>query len=126
MAEGYPDRQLTIRSRVADGYRFSQNNLKDLQHVLTDWFPRGVYPDLTGDTASVDVVVRKEYTSGRIMYATSFRRADGSVIKNMEYSEDRLVGKACANFEPKKSHYEGNKDGFDQRVVYYLSGPSLK
>jgi hypothetical protein len=126
MTENNPDRQLTIRSRVADGYRFSQNNLKDLQHVLTDWIPRAVYHDLTGDTVRVDVVVRKEYTSERTMFTTSFIRADGSLIKTVEYSEERVVGKACEYFNPKKSHYEGNKDGYDQRLVYYTAAPKTK
>ena len=56
MAENSSERCLLIRSRLAEGYIFSESSLKHLQHVLTDWFPRAVYADLTDDTVSVDLV----------------------------------------------------------------------
>ena len=123
MAESTPERRLIIRSRLAEGYRLSEIGLKDLQHVFTDWFPRAIYEDLTDDTASVDVVVRKDFTSGKFLFSTSFIRADGVVIKGKEYGEDRLLGKVCAYYDRKKTHYEGNKDGFDHRVAYYSARP---
>ncbi len=119
MAENNPDRQLLIRSRVSDGYQFSASSLKGLQHVLTDWFPRAVYVDLTDDTASVDVVVRKDFMSGKNVFSTSFVRADGSAIKSKEYAEDRMLGKVCEQYDPRKSRYDGQKDGFDHRLVFY-------
>ena len=119
MTANMPDRRLIIRSRVAEGYFFSANSLKSLQHVFTDWFPRGVYFDLTDDTARVDVVAKKEFTSGKCLLSASFIRADGSVAKTAEYAEEKLIGKMCEPFDPKKAVYEGKQDGFDQRVVFY-------
>jgi hypothetical protein len=119
MIENIPDRRLVIRSRVAEGYFFSASSLKSLQHVFTDWFPRGVYFDLTDDTARVDVVAKKEFTSGKCLLSASFVRVDGSVAKTAEYAEEKLVGKMCECFDQKKTVYEGKQDGFDQRVVFY-------
>ena len=125
MAENIPERCLVIRSRQAEGYHWSEVGLKDLQHVFTDWFPRSVYYDLTDDTARVDVVVRKDFTSGKGVFSASFIRADGSVIKSIEYNEGKLIGRSCAHYDPKKTRYDGKKDGFDHRLVYYTAGPTI-
>ncbi|MEQ1772978.1 MAG: hypothetical protein ABL891_04260 [Burkholderiales bacterium] len=121
MADNNPDRQLLIRSRVADGYQFSASSLKGLQHVLTDWFPRAVYVDLTDDTVSIDVVVRKEFTAGKGVFSASFIRADGTLIKSKDYAEDRMLGKVCEQYDPRKSRYDGLKDGFDHRLAFYAT-----
>ncbi len=97
--------------------------LKNLQHVFTVWFPRVVYYDLTDDTVRVDVVVRMGRTTGRGVYDASFRRADGTVIKKIDYDEDRLVGKVCDNYDQRRSGYFGKKDGMDYRVVVYAPTP---
>ena len=117
------ERRLIITSRLAEGYQLTEIGLKNLQHVFTVWFPRAVYCDLTDDTVRVDIVLRKGWTSGRGVYATSFLKADGSVVKNVEYDEDRLVGKVCENYDQKRSGYCGKKDGIDYRIVVYAAGP---
>ncbi|HTE16450.1 MAG TPA: hypothetical protein VK642_15360 [Burkholderiales bacterium] len=106
---------------MADGYHFSASSLKSLQHVLTDWFPAAVYVDLTDDTASVEVVIRKEFASGKGVFNASFIKADGSVIKSKEYAEDRMLGAVCKQYDPKKSRYDGQKEGFDHRLVCYAA-----
>ena len=126
MAENSSERCLLIRSRLAEGYIFSESSLKHLQHVLTDWFPRAVYADLTDDTVSVDLVVRKDLATGKSVFSASFKRADGAVIKSTEYLEDRLTGKACSYYNQKKAHYDGKKDGFDHRLVYYSTGSTVR
>ena len=118
------ERRLVIRSRLGAGYQLTEIGLKNLQHVFTVWFPRTVYYDLTDDTVRVDIVVRHGWTSGRGVYATSFLRADGSVIKNVEYDEDRFVGKICENYDQSKSGYCGKKDGIDYRMVVYATKPA--
>ena len=126
MAEECSERCLLIRSRVAESYNLSESNLKGLQHVFTDLFPRAVYADLTDDTVSVDVVVRKDFTSEKGVFSASFKRADGTVIKSKEYLEDRLTGKACPYYNQKKARYDGKRDGFDHRLVYYSTGPTVR
>lgn len=123
VAENSPERRLIIRSRVAEGYHLTEIGLKNLQHVFTVWFPRAVYYDLTDDTVRVDIVVRRGWTSGRGVYAVSFLKADGSVIKNVTYDEDRFVGKVCENYDQKRSGYCGKKDGLDYRIAVYAAGP---
>ena len=118
------ERRLVISSRLAAGYQLTEIGLKNLQHVFTVWFPRAVYYELTDDTVRVDIVVRRGWTSGRGVYATSFLRADGSVIKNVEYDEDRFVGKVCENYDQGKSGYCGKKDGIDYRIVVYAAEPA--
>ena len=113
------ERRLLIRSRLAYGSAFSESGMKDLQHVLTDWFPRAVHADLTDDTASVDLEIRKEYTSGKNIYSTSFKRADGSLIKRTDYREEMLTGKSCPSYDKSRSRYDGKEDGFDRRLAYY-------
>lgn len=113
------ERCLLIRSRLADGYAFSESGMKDLQHVLTDWFPRAVHADLTSDTASVDLEIRKDYTTGKNIYGASFKRADGAVIKRTDYREEMLTGKSCPSYDRSRSRYDGKQDGFDRRLVYY-------
>ena len=113
-------RQVLIRSSLAEGVRLTQLGQKQLQHVLTDWFPRAVYADLTDDVVRLDVVVRHGRTSGKNVYATTFLRADGSVAKTVDYDEDRLSGKVCVNYDPLRSGYCGEKDGLHFRVVSYL------
>lgn len=66
-----PDSQLIIRSKMAEGYQLSEIGLKSLQHLFADWFPRSLYYDLTDDTASVEVVVRNNFSSGKSMFAAT-------------------------------------------------------
>ena len=119
MAENIPERRLIIRSRIAEDYHLSETGLKNLQHVLTDWLPRTVYYDLTDDTARVDVVIRRSFT-GKNAFAVSFISADGTAIKKAEYGEERMLGKVCKPFDPKRTRYDGKNDGFDHRLVIYL------
>lgn len=121
MTENIPERSLLIRSRLADGYRLSEVGLKGLQHVFTDWFPRAIYEDLTDDTDRVDVIVRKDFMTGKAVFSVTFVRGDGWVLKTREYAEERLIGKACPHYDQKRTHYEGNKEGFDHRLVYYVA-----
>lgn len=123
MAENDTDRCLLIRSRLVEGYQVSEMGMKGIQHALTDWFPRALYADLTPDTAGVDIEVRKDYLSGKSIFEVKFKRNSGDVIKNAEYSEDRIIGKTCAYYDPKKARYAGKKDGFDCRLVYYSATP---
>jgi hypothetical protein len=117
------ERRLVISSRLADGYQVTEIGLKNLQHVLTVWFPRAVYYDLTEDTMKVDIVVRRGWATGRGVFATSFLRADGSLIKTIVYDEDRFVGKVCENYDQTKSGYFGKKNGSDYRIVVYATKP---
>lgn len=117
------ERRLIISSRLAEGYQLTEIGLRNVQHVFTVWFPRAIYRDLTDDTVRVDIVVRRGWTSGRGVFATSFLRADGSVIKNVEYDEDRVVGKVCENYDQRRSAYCGKKDGLDYRIAVYAAGP---
>jgi hypothetical protein len=121
-----PGRTLLIRSRMAPGYQLTEMGRKDLQHFFTDWFPRAVYFDLTDDTVSVEATARKDYLSNKSIVGVAFKRADGSVIKNAEYSQDRLIGKVCEYYDGENSHYKGNVDGFDQREVTYSLTPIAK
>ena len=123
MPDAAPERKLILRTRMGEGYQLTETGLKNLQHVMTDWLPRSIYFDLVDDAASVDVVARKEYSSNKSLFAATFKRADGSTIKTAEYGEDRLVGKSCPFYDPKKSSYAGKKDGFDERLVIYSSTP---
>jgi hypothetical protein len=91
--------------------------------VFTVWFPRAVYRDLTDDTVRVDIVIRKGWASGRGVFATSFLRADGSVIRTVDYDEDRFVGRVCENYDQRRSSYCGKKDGVDYRIAVYAAGP---
>jgi hypothetical protein len=120
------ERHIVLRTRVAEGYELTQLELKRLQRVFTDWFPGAVYTDLTRDTVRIDVVVRKGRLSGRSVYNASFVNRDGSVAKNADYDEDRIAGKVCANYDPRRSGYFGKKDGFDYRTVSYTLRPMPK
>ncbi len=122
MSENLPARQLLIRSRPADGYQFSESTLNNYQHVLTDWLPRAIYSDLTDDTASIDVLIRKDFTTSKGIFSASFMTVDGSAIKRADYGEERLIGKTCQEYDRAKTHYQGKKDGFDCRIVYYSAG----
>ena len=125
MAENVPERRLIIRSRMAEGFTLSETGLKSLQHVLTDWLPRTVYFDLTDDTVRVDVEARRSFT-GKCAFNVSFIRSDASVIKKVEYAEERILGKVCKAYNPKRTRYDGKHDGFDHRLVIYVSDePSL-
>ena len=119
MTENAPERFILFRSRLAEGYSFSESGRKNVQHVFTDWIPRAIYADLTDDTVSVDVDVSRDFASGRSLYNAVLKRSDGSVIKKSSYAEDRLIGKVCPQYNPKKSKYDGNRDGYDHRLVYY-------
>ena len=123
MMESPLDRYLLIRSRVAEGYHFGEDALKHTQHVMTDWFPRAVFGDLTGDTIKIEVLIKKGFTSGKSVYSASFLRADDSLIKCTDYDEDRLIGRTCRSYNQKKSGYYGTKNGFDYRLVLYTSEP---
>jgi len=118
------ERHLIISSRLAEGYQLTEIGLKNLQHVFTVWIPRAVYDDLTDDTIRVDVVVRRGWTSGRGVFAASFLKIDGSVIKNVEYDEDRVLGKVCERYDQRRSSYCGKKDGVDYRIAVYAAGPA--
>jgi hypothetical protein len=123
MAENAPGRILLIRSKVSPGYHLSESGLKDLQHTFTDWFPRALYADLTDDTVSVDVSVRKDFISGKGLLSASFKGEDGATIKSKEYSQDRLIGSVCDYYDKKKARYDGNHDGYDHRIVCYETKP---
>lgn len=112
-----------LRTRVADGYELTKIGLNHLQHVFAVWLPPAVFDDLTPDTARVDVVVRKGNVSGRSVYNASFVRADGSVIRTLDYDEDRITGMVCKNYDRKRSGYLGKKDGFDCRNLMYTIKP---
>ena len=114
---GPNDRCLLIRSKMADGYSVSEAGMKGIQHTITDWFPRAVYTDLTADTAVVDIEIRQDYLSGKSMFSVIFRNATGGEVKRAEYSSDRIVGKTCAYYDPKKGSFAGKKDGYDCRLV---------
>jgi hypothetical protein len=103
---------------MAEGYQLSETGLKNLQHVLTDWLPRIVYFDLNDDTVRVDVIVQRSFT-GKSAFNVSFIRADGTAIKRAEYAEERMLGKVCKPFDPKRTRYDGKNDGFDHRLVIY-------
>ena len=120
---GPTDRCVLVRSKMAEGYVVSEAGMKGIQHTLTDWFPRALYADLTDDTVAVDVVVRKDFFSSKNQFMAEFKRQDGEVIKNASYSEERIIGKPCAYYDPKKTSYAGKKDGFDCRLVYYSPTP---
>ena len=113
------DRHLVISSRMSPGYHLNDAAKKHLQHVFTVWFPRGLYRDLTDDTIRVDVVVRRSTVSDRNVYTTAFVRGNGSVIKTIDYDEDRLTGAKCPSYDQERSGYCGTKDGADFRLVVY-------
>lgn len=120
MTEQATERSVLIRSRLAEGYTLSESGLKALQHVFTDWLPRALYYDLTDDTVSVDVIVRRDFLTGKGNLESVFKRQDGTQIQKREYLQDRLTGKQCPNYDPKKTKYEGNIGGFDHRRVFFL------
>jgi hypothetical protein len=124
MAGYFVERRLIIGSCVAEGYQLTEIGLKNLQHVFTVWFPRAIYPDLTDDTVRIDVVVRVGRTTGKGVYSASFLTADGTVIKKIDYDEDRLIGKVCNQYDQRKSSYYGKKDGLDLRMVIYTTAPT--
>jgi hypothetical protein len=117
------DRCLLIRSRLSGMYQLSEFGMKNLQHVLTDWFPRAVHADLTDDTASVDIEVVRDTFSGRSVLNVVFKDRAGGTIKRAEYPEDRLIGKTCAYYDAKKAKYDGKEEGYDRRLVFYSPVP---
>ena len=119
MIENIPERCILMRSRQADGYHFSESGRKNLQHVLTDWIPRAIHAELTHDTVSVDVEITKDYVGGKLAFGVTFKRADDTIIKNAIYAEERVIGKVCHYYNPKTTRYDGNRDGYDCRIVYY-------
>jgi hypothetical protein len=124
MEENTTDRMLIISSRLADGYQLTESGLKNLQHIFTTWFPRVVYADLTADTAQVSVVVKKGMFTSKNEFGAAFLRADGSEIKRASYDEDRMIGKVCAHYDQSRTKYQGKKDGYDERAVYYIADPT--
>ena len=125
MENNASQRLVIIGSHLAKNYQLTETDLKNLQHFFTTWFPRVVYFDLTDDTVSVNVVVRRGVISGKNVFNTSFVRADGAVIKSIDYDEDRMIGTVCKQYDQSKTGYFGKKEGFDYRHVYYTAAPSL-
>jgi hypothetical protein len=117
------ERLIMLRTRVAEDYELTQLELKRLQRVFTDWLPGAVYKDLTRDTVRVYVVVRKGRLSGQSVYSASFVNGNGIVVGRADYDEDRITGKVCPNYDPRRSGYFGKKDGFDYRSVSYTLRP---
>ena len=117
------ERFLIISSRLAADNQLTDAGSKNLQHVFTTWFPRVVYYDLTDDTERVHVVVQKGSMSRKNVFHTSFLRADDSVIKTMNYDEERVIGKRCEHYDQGKTRYDGQRDGLDFRHVYYNTTP---
>lgn len=113
------ERALVIRSQIAKHYVLNEAGHKNLQHLFTTWLPRVVYFDLTDDTASLLVIVRRGTISGRNVFKTSFVRADGSEIKCLDYDEDRMIGRVCKPYLQEKTAYLGKNNGFDERVVHF-------
>ena len=124
MAGNFVERRIIIGHRLAEGYQLTEIGLKNLQHVFTVWFPRAIYSDLTDDTVRVDVVVRMGRTTGKGVYSTSFLTAEGTVIKKIDYDEERLIGKVCNQYDQRRSSYYGKKDGLDLRMVIYMPAPT--
>ena len=122
----YIERRIVLRHRVADDYSLTRLEQDRLQHVFTDWFPGVVFNDLTPETVRVDVVVRKGNLSGRSVYNTSFVGRDGSVVKVAYYDEDRVAGKVCKSYDPGRSGYFGQKDGFHYRKLLYTITPTIQ
>lgn len=120
------ERRVVLRHRVADGYELTQIEQKRLQRVFTDWLPGAVFPDLTGDTVRVDVVVRKGRLSGQSVYNASFLNSDGSVVKKADYDEDRITGKVSLHYDPGRSGYFGQKDGYHYRNLLYTYKPVVR
>jgi hypothetical protein len=124
MEQTTPDRMLIVSSRLAEGYQLTESAIKNLQHIFTTWFPRAVYTDLTPDTVHVRVVVKKSMITSKNEFNASFLGADGSVIKSNSYDQDRMVGKVCLHYDQSKTKYQGKKDGFDERAIYYVADPA--
>lgn len=117
------ERTLIISSRLTDNYVLTETGLKNLQHIFTTWLPRVVYFDLTDDTVRVEVIVRRGTISGKNVFKTAFVRADGSMIKWLDYDEDRLVGRVCKAYVQEKTSYFGKKNGYDERIAHYRVDP---
>ena len=109
-------RYLAIVSRMAPGYHPGEFGREQLQHVFTDWFPRVIYGDLTAETVRVDVIVRNSFILGKV-YTAAFLKGDGSVIKTIDYMEDRPA--KCPSYDRQRSGYYGIKDGADFYLVAY-------
>lgn len=119
MDSNAPERTLIIRSQIAKHYVLNEVGHKNLQHLFTTWLPRVVYADMTEDTASLLVVVRRGTISGKNVFKTSFVRANGSEIKCVDYDEERMIGRVCKPYLQEKTAYVGKNNGFDERVVHY-------
>ena len=113
------ERRLVITSRIAPGYHLNETDLKQLQHVLTAWFPRAIYRDLSDDTVRVDVTVRKSTVLNRNTYTAAFVKGDGSVTKTINYEEDRLTGAKCPSYDHVRSGYCGTRGDDHFRLVIY-------
>jgi hypothetical protein len=111
-------RHVIIASRIAPGYQLNEFSRKHLQHVLTDWFPKAIYGDLTAETVRLDVIVRHSGIH-RNAYTAAFLKGDGSVIKTIDYAEGRLINAKCPSYDQQRSGYCGTKDGADFRLVIY-------
>lgn len=126
MQKKISERSLLIRSRLRAGYHLSEFGMKNLQHVLTDWFPRAVYADLSDDVVHVDIEIRRDDITGRAIFNVAFCRADGSVSKRTDYPDDKLIGQTCPYYDPKKAAYQGKQDGYDCRLVHYTSDTTAR
>lgn len=124
MEKNTSERLLILGSQLAADYQLTESGVKNLQHVFTTWFPRVVYFDLTDDTVRVNVIVRRGNISRKNVFSASFLRADNSLIKKIDYDEDRMVGKVCAHYDQSRTGYYGKKEGYDCRLVYYATDPS--
>lgn len=121
MEQDTSERTLIISSRLADGLQLTESGLKNLQHTFTTWFPRAIYADLTPDTVQVRVLVKRGMVTGKNELNAVFLRADGSEIKSASYDQDRMVGKVCVHYDQSRTKYQGKKDGYDERTVYYVT-----
>lgn len=127
------ERQLIICSRLADGYHLTPNEEKHVQHMLTQWIPQVIYPDLPDDAVRVTVVIRRSQYGSQIsnkkVYRVTFFRKDGSIIPVQErgrlidfkdYDEDLVAGKTLGFFDPRRdSKYGGKVMGENVRFVTY-------
>ena len=113
------ERRLVISSRITPGYHLSQAGLKHLQHVLTDCLPKAIYHDLSQDTVRVDVLVRKSSILNGNAYTAAFVKGDGSVIKTINYEEDRLITAKCPSYDHVRSGYCGTRGDDHFRLVIY-------
>ena len=127
MEEEVSGRCILLCSRLASDYHITEMGKKSLQHVLTDWLPRAIYADLPAEATSVVAEVTKDFSGNKAIFNVAFKNDSGANLKTATYFEGRVVGCACHYYDPKQTTYNGKKDGYDCRLVYYkdklLGGP---